>query len=147
MNIGHQGGEGMVLVVQSLLTLVGHVATRVDFKEAVTGPVARFRFAVAERRWDRRRNSWLTGPTSFYTVWAHRGLAANVAGSVSIGEPLIVLGRLRIRDEVQSEGKRWISADIDALAVGHDLTRGTSAFRRALKGPAALTEPQGVLTS
>jgi single-strand DNA-binding protein len=33
--------------------------------------------------------------------------------------------------------------DIDALAVGHDLTRGTAAFRRAAKGEPRLTERQG----
>ncbi|WP_455360065.1 single-stranded DNA-binding protein [Streptomyces sp. SYSU K21746] len=124
------------------ITLVGNVATRVEYKESAAGAVARFRFAVTARRWDREKDVWTDGATSFYTVWARRMLATNLAGSVSVGEPLVVHGRLRVRDEEQRDGKRWFSADIEALAVGHDLARGTSAFRRVVKGEPALTEPQ-----
>ncbi|MCP3817784.1 single-stranded DNA-binding protein [Streptomyces sp. A3M-1-3] len=126
----------------TMVTLVGNVATRVEYKEAATGTVARFRLAVTARRWDRGKDVWTDGATSFYTVWARRMLAANLAGSVSVGEPLVVHGRLKVRDEEHGDGKRWFSADIEALAVGHDLTRGTSAFRRVVKGEPSLTEPQ-----
>ncbi len=47
-----------------------------------------------------------------------------------MGEPVVVQGRLKVRAEVR-DGQRWTSADIDATAIGHDLARGTSAFRRA----------------
>lgn len=80
----------------TLVTLVGHVATQIDFKETVTGPSARFRFAVTPRYFDRRTEAWTDGPTSFYTVWARRVLAVNLASSVSVGEPLVVHGRLRV---------------------------------------------------
>ncbi|MEV6653579.1 single-stranded DNA-binding protein [Streptomyces sp. NPDC051219] len=124
----------------TMVTLVGNVATRVDYKESATGAVARFRFAVTARRWDREKQTWADGATSFYTVWARRMLAANLAGSVSVGEPLVVHGRLRVREEEQQDAKRWFSADVEAVAVGHDLTRGTSAFRRVVKGEPSLTE-------
>ncbi|MFI1940574.1 single-stranded DNA-binding protein [Streptomyces purpureus] len=112
------------------VTLVGNVATGVDYRETGTGGVARFRFAVTARRWDRERGLWADGHTSFYTVWAWRQLGANLAASVAVGEPLVVHDRLKVREE-EREGQRRTSVDIDALAVGHDLTRGTSAFRRA----------------
>ncbi|MET9511464.1 single-stranded DNA-binding protein [Streptomyces flavidovirens] len=119
------------------VTLVGNAATGVDYRDSAAGGVARFRFAVTSRYWDRQKESWADGQSSFYTVWARRSLATNLAGSVSIGEPLVVHGRLRIRDE-EKDGQRRFSADIDALAVGHDMTRGTSAFRRVVKGDPAL---------
>ncbi|MGN9791360.1 single-stranded DNA-binding protein [Streptomyces sp. OZ13] len=116
----------------TMVTVVGNVATNVEYRETATGGMARFRFAVPSRRWDRRGGNWTDGPTSFYTVFAWRSLAQNLAGSVSVGEPLLVHGRLKVREE-ETDGRRRTFVDIDALAVGHDLTRGTSAFRRVVK--------------
>lgn len=131
----------------TMVTLVGNVATSVEYRETATGGVARFRFAVTARRWDRERGAWTDGHTSFYTVFAWRALGANLAASVSVGEPLVVHGRLRVREEDLEEGRpdgrRRTFVDIDALAVGHDLTRGTAAFRRVVKGEPRLTERQG----
>ncbi|MFD8015812.1 single-stranded DNA-binding protein [Streptomyces sp. NPDC058955] len=117
------------------VTLVGNVATAVEYRDTVAGSVARFRFAVTARRWDRERAAWTDGATSFYTVSAWRSLGANLAASVSVGEPLVVHGRLKVRED-ERDGQRKTFVDIDAVAVGHDLTRGTSAFRRT-----ARTEP------
>ncbi|GGZ91890.1 single-stranded DNA-binding protein 1 [Streptomyces subrutilus] len=121
------------------VTLVGHVATAVDYKETPNGAAARFRFAVTPRYFDRRKDAWADGTTSFYTVWARRTLAVNLAGSVSVGEPLVVHGRLRVRDDPpDGDGNRWFSADIEATAIGHDLNRGTAAFRRIVKADVPL---------
>ncbi|MET9468430.1 single-stranded DNA-binding protein [Streptomyces sp. NPDC006544] len=116
------------------VTLVGYVATQIDYKETVNGPAARFRFAVTPRYYDRKKESWADGATSFYTVWARRSLAVNLAGSVSVGEPMVVHGRLRVREAPpDADGNRRISAEIDATAIGHDLNRGTAAFRRVVR--------------
>ncbi|MER5735106.1 MULTISPECIES: single-stranded DNA-binding protein [unclassified Streptomyces] len=117
----------------TMVTLVGNVATQVDSRETAAGTVARFRFAVTARRWDRERAVWTDGPTSFYTVSAWRSLGANLLASVSVGEPLVVHGRLKVRED-ERDGQRKTFVDVDALAVGHDLTRGTSAFRRSPRG-------------
>ncbi|WP_413101280.1 single-stranded DNA-binding protein [Streptomyces sp. Inha503] len=170
-------------VNESWVTVVGNAATRPDFWETAAGvAVARFRLAVTVRRWDRGRDAWADAYTSFYTVWTWRSLAANVAGSVSLGEPLVVHGTLRVRERewdrerererdrpLQGEGRagegaggaavppamggdsgggthqsrRWVTAEIDAVAVGHDLTRGTSAFRRVSQAKPLLNAPTG----
>ncbi|MGW3628304.1 single-stranded DNA-binding protein [Streptomyces sp. NPDC000880] len=122
----------------TMVTVVGNVATNVEYRESTAGGMARFRFAVTPRRYDRQAGSWTDGHTSFYTVFAWRSLAINLAGSVSVGEPLLVHGRLRVREE-EREGQRRTSVDIDAVAVGHDLTRGTAAFRRVVKAEPNLT--------
>ncbi|MFD8552162.1 single-stranded DNA-binding protein, partial [Streptomyces fradiae] len=83
----------------TLVTVVGNVATNVEYRETPTGGVARFRFAATARRWDRERAAWTDGHTSFYTVNAWRQLGANLAASVAVGEPLVVHGRLRVREE------------------------------------------------
>ncbi|MEU1662689.1 single-stranded DNA-binding protein [Streptomyces sparsogenes] len=176
---------------ETWVTVVGNAATRPDYWETAAGvAVARFRLAVTARRWDRAREAWLDAYTSFYTVWTWRHLAVNVAASVSLGEPLVVHGTLRVRER-SSEGqggwpgerpaerrgeqwderrgeragerrgpgegegtgeprredpggaRRWITADIDAVAVGHDLARGTSAFRRVSRAKPLLNAPTG----
>ncbi|WP_329398898.1 single-stranded DNA-binding protein [Streptomyces melanogenes] len=124
----------------TLVTLVGNAATRVEYRETATGGVARFRLAVTPRWFDRQKSAWVDGHSSFYTVWAWRTLGLNLASSVAVGEPLVVHGRLRVRDEDQ-DGQRRFSADVEAISVGHDLTRGTSAFRRVVKADPSLTEP------
>lgn len=127
---------------ETLVTLVGNAATGVEFRETTSGGMARFRFAVTPRRWDREKQLWADGHTSFYTVWAWRTLASNLTGSVAVGEPLVVHGRLKVREE-EREGQRRTFVDIEAVAVGHDLTRGTSAFRRVAKGDPGLTARAG----
>ncbi|MDQ1038586.1 single-strand DNA-binding protein [Streptomyces sp. V3I8] len=118
---------------ETMVCVVGNVATQPVFRETATGASARFRLAVTQRYWDREKNAWRDGHTNFFTVWANRALATNVQASVSLGEPLVVRGRLKIRSE-QRDGQSWAGADIEASSIGHDLARGTAAFRRALRG-------------
>jgi single-strand DNA-binding protein len=129
---------------ETMVTLVGNAATAPVFTESPLGDgVTRLRLAVSARRFDREQNTWVDGPTSFYTVWARRALAGNLTGSVDVGDPLVVYGRLRVKDEVKDDRRR-LSADVDAVAVGHDLTRGTSAFRRVARADPRLVEPASV---
>ncbi|MER6910773.1 single-stranded DNA-binding protein [Streptomyces sp. NPDC000594] len=138
----------------AMVTLVGNAATPVEYRETATGGMVRFRLAVTPRRWDRRQERWADGPTGFYTVFAWRNLARNLAGSVTVGEPLLVHGRLRVR-ESEPEGRqaphdgdhpraaRRAFVDVEAVAVGHDLNRGTSAFRRPPRERPGGAEPSG----
>ncbi|MEU0744297.1 single-stranded DNA-binding protein [Streptomyces sp. NPDC006134] len=126
---------------ETMVCAVGNVATQPVYRELASGPSARFRLAVTSRYWDREKNAWADGHTNFFTVWANRQLATNAAASLAVGDPVMVQGRLKVRTDVR-EGQSWTSADIDAVAIGHDLARGTSAFRRANKPDAAVTSPQ-----
>ncbi|MFF7866203.1 single-stranded DNA-binding protein [Streptomyces qaidamensis] len=117
---------------ETMVCAVGRVATQPVYREMASGPSARFRLAVTARYWDREKNTWTDGHTNFFTVWANRQLATNTAASLTVGEPVIVQGRLKVRTDVR-EGQSWTSADIDAVSIGHDLAWGTSAFRRAGK--------------
>ncbi|MEV6120054.1 single-stranded DNA-binding protein [Streptomyces sp. NPDC052077] len=126
----------------TMICAVGNVATQPVFRELPSGPSARFRLAVTARYWDRERNQWADGHTNFFTVWARGRLAANAATSLTVGEPVIVRGRLKVRSEAR-EGQNRTSADIDAVAIGHDLARGTSAFRRPSRPEGAVPSPSG----
>ena len=119
---------------ETMVCAVGNVATQPVFRETAMGASARFRLAVTQRYWDREKNAWTDGHTNFFTVWANRQLATNTAASLNVGDPVVVQGRLKVRTEVRDGQQSWTSADIDAVAIGHDLARGTSAFRRTKLG-------------
>lgn len=119
---------------ETLVTVVGNVASAVSYAQTAAGvPVANFRMATTERRFDRSAGDWVDGDTTWITVVAWRGLATNLVSSVNKGDPVVVSGRLRVR-EWGEEGHRRTTVEIDARSVGHDLARGTSAFRWAVRG-------------
>ncbi|MEV6836820.1 single-stranded DNA-binding protein [Streptomyces sp. NPDC051133] len=124
---------------ETIVCVVGNVATQPVYRESAAGPSARFRLAVTARYWDREKSLWADGHTNFFTVWANRQLAANVAASVEVGQPVVVQGRLKVRTEVREGQQQWASADIDAVSIGHDLARGTAVFRR---DPARAGKPE-----
>ncbi|MFD0315053.1 single-stranded DNA-binding protein [Streptomyces flavalbus] len=127
---------------ETVVCVVGNVATQPVYRELASGPSTRFRLAVTARYWDREKSAWTDGHTNFFTVWSNRQLASNAMACLSVGEPVIVQGRLKVRTDVR-EGQNWTSADIDAVAIGHDLARGTTAFRR----PPGKGEPTGAATA
>ncbi|MBX3193538.1 MAG: single-stranded DNA-binding protein [Microbacteriaceae bacterium] len=92
--------------------------------------VTTFRLASQQRRFDRAQNKWVDGETNWFTIVGFRQLASNAALSLQKGHRVVVTGRLRIRDW-QSDDKKGINVEIDAEAIGHDLTWGTAAFTRS----------------
>lgn len=123
---------------ETLVTMIGNVASTVSYVQTAGGvPMANFRLATTERRYDRARGDWVDGDTTWVTVVAWRWLAANVVSSLGKGDPVVVSGRLRVR-EWEDGGHRRSAVEIDARVVGHDLGRGTSAFRWAVRGRSEL---------
>lgn len=113
------------------VSITGFVATDVKFIRSERGtPLASFRLGSTPRRFDRTQGTWVDGRTTFVTVLCWRSLAENVASSVHKGEPVVVLGRLRV-ESWERDGRSGISAEVEAQSVGHDQARGTSMFRKA----------------
>jgi single-strand DNA-binding protein len=114
------------------VTICGNVASDVRHVTTDQGlAIASFRIASTERRYERGRG-WVDGETNYLTVTCFRALAENAAGSLEKGQPVIVFGKLRIRSWKKDE-RQGLSAEVEAAAVGHDLSRGTSAFRRIVR--------------
>lgn len=120
------------------LTIVGNAVD--DPKMRTTGagvPVASFRIASTSRRLNRETKTWEDNERLFATVTCWRALAQNVAASVKKGQPVVVTGRFYSREYVKDEVSR-MSYELDAIAVGHDLARGTSQFTKITR-PHAVT--------
>ncbi|WP_415950434.1 single-stranded DNA-binding protein [Streptomyces sp. KLOTTS4A1] len=126
---------------ETLVTVVGNVATEPVARAASNGtPMLRFRLASSSRYYDRTAQGWKDGHTNFLTVFAWRALAENAASSLNIGDPVVVQGRLKVRQESPGSGQQGVvGVDIEAVALGHDLSRGTAAFRRASRANPGLT--------
>ncbi len=125
------------------ISLTGLVATTP--KHVVTGSgltVTSFRFASTQRRYDRAEQKWVDGETNWYTVATFRQLATNVNASLQKGQRVIVTGRLRVRDWA-TDDKRGTNVEIDADAVGHDLSWGTTTFTRSTATAVAEAESAG----
>ncbi|MGW6917668.1 single-stranded DNA-binding protein [Kitasatospora sp. NPDC054939] len=118
---------------ETQVTMIGNVASPVSYGETGEGvPFANFRMAATERRYDRAKEGWVDGDTHWVTVLAWRSLAANLVSSLNKGDPVVVSGRLKVREWDEGESRRS-RIEIDARSVGHDLSRGTSAFRWAVR--------------
>lgn len=114
------------------ITVTGLVATEprhIVTSEGLT--ITSFRLASNQRRFDRSANAWIDGDTNWYTVTSFRQLGTHVATSVEKGHRVIVTGRVRIRDW-STEDKKGTTIEIDAEAVGHDLTWGRASFQRTV---------------
>jgi single-strand DNA-binding protein len=119
------------------ITLTGLVATHPRHLVTTEGlTITTFRLASSQRRFDRAQERWVDGDTNWYTITAFRQLAVNSAGSVHKGERVVVTGRLRIREWDNGE-RTGINVDIEADALGHDLTWGTASFTRTISASAA----------
>ena len=111
------------------ITVVGNVAQEPKLRQTADGtPVASFRVASTPRV--NKGGEWVDGIATFLTVNCWRVLAENVHGSLRRGDPVVVHGRLSQRNFQTPEGQPRTSYEVEAIAVGHDLTRGTSNFHR-----------------
>ncbi|WP_394552318.1 single-stranded DNA-binding protein [Agromyces sp. MMS24-JH15] len=114
-----------------LITITGIVGS--DPRSIVTDQqrlaITSFRLASTRRYFDRASGTWANGETNWYTVSAFRTLADNAQVSLRKGEHVIVHGRLKLR-EWQAGERSGIAVEIEADAIGHDLTWGVTSLRR-----------------
>ncbi|MBB6547492.1 single-stranded DNA-binding protein [Nonomuraea rubra] len=116
------------------ITLTGNVAAeprQYSFDEGVK--VTSLRVLTTHRYFDRKTGQWVDGEKVCFAVRCWRALGDNVAASVRAGQPVVVSGKLRIR-EFGAEGDRRFMPEIEASAVGHDLRWGTGAFTKPERG-------------
>lgn len=119
---------------ETFVTVQGRLVADPERRVGSTGtPFTVFRVASTVRR-PARGGGYEDGGTSFYSVVAFRALGANVARSLHKGDPVLVMGRQRVNEFVRSDESRGTSVEIDARAIGHDLTFGTTEFAKVVQG-------------
>lgn len=94
-------------------------------------PITSFRLASSERHFDTNTNKWVEGETNWYTVSSFRQLAINTSTSVSKGDRVAIIGKLRVRDWDNGE-RAGTAVEIEADSIGFDLAWGTATFTRTM---------------
>jgi single-strand DNA-binding protein len=119
------------------VTVVGWLAAKPICRTTSSGiAVSSLRLGCTPRFFDKEKSQWQDAPSMFVTVNCWRQLADNVRVSdMRPGEPLIVTGKLRIKEYVRGEELRY-STEIEALTLGYDMTRGTCRFEKVSRGAA-----------
>ncbi|SCF31570.1 single-stranded DNA-binding protein [Micromonospora saelicesensis] len=114
------------------VTIVGNVLTTPEWRRTTQSNtlVANFKVASTARRLDRDSGRWVDGNSLRVRVNCWRKLAEGVAASVMVGDPVVVCGRLYTRDWTDDGGNHRTLYELEAVAVGHDLSRGRARFLR-----------------
>jgi single-strand DNA-binding protein len=116
---------------EAQISLSGYVASQPSLRETRTGiPAVTMRVAWTPRRMDRATGEWADAGTSFATVQCYRKLAENTATCLRKGDPVVVRGRVSVRDFEGRNGQPRTVVEIDASSVGHDLCHGVAKFHR-----------------
>src|SRR4051794_3488614 len=114
------------------VTIVGNVLTAPEWRRTAQNGilVANFKVASTARRLDRESGRWVDGNSLRVRVNCWRKLAEGVASSVMVGDPVVVVGRMYTRDWIDDAGNQRTLYELEAAAVGHDLSRGRGKFMR-----------------
>jgi single-strand DNA-binding protein len=133
-------------VFETNVVVVGNVLTAPEWRRPANtnALVANFRVASTVRRLDRETGRWVDGNQFRVRVNCWRRLAEGVASSITVGDPVIVSGRLSTRDWTDAEGNLRTSYEMEAVSVGHDLARGRGRFFRtkAVGATSAVETPE-----
>jgi single-strand DNA-binding protein len=126
----------------TMITIVGNVVDTPRRRRTKNGhEVTNFRIASTSRRFDREQEKFVDNSTLYVNVTCWRQFAVNVDESIKKGQPVVVYGRYYMR-EYKVEEQLRSSYELEAVAVGHDLARGTSQFTRVYQsGPAVTVLP------
>jgi len=117
------------------MTIVGNLVDEPRLRVTKNGhSVTNFRIASTSRRYDGESGTWVDNATLFVTVTCWRALAENANSSLHKGQPVVVKGRFYMREYKVDEAVR-ASYELEAVAVGHDLTRGVADFRKVSRAP------------
>lgn len=125
-------------MTDTTITITGNVGWDPTRKVLASGAVVTdFRVATTPRRFDKAANEWRDLETMWFTVTCWRTLADNVAASVRKGDRVVVTGRLSVRSWTTKEGEPRVTHEVDATAVGFELTRASVTAHRPERVAAA----------
>lgn len=136
--------------MDTYLTVTGNLTADPSQRSTASGAtVVHLRIASSGRKFDKAAGEFRDGDTLFINVSCWRSLAGNVFATLRKGDSVIVHGRLLYRSYDDKQGARHNVHEIDAIAVGPDLSRCPAELRRPQKPgePAPSTETSAAATT
>jgi single-strand DNA-binding protein len=109
---------------------------------------ARLRITLAcnNRYLDKTSNEWKDGEPTYVDVTIWREMAENVADSLTKGDPVTVVGRLKQR-KWEQDGQTRTAFEVDADSVSVDLRRRKVNVKRVERGQALTVDDSQWTTS
>jgi single-strand DNA-binding protein len=123
------------------VSLAGYVVGEPRYLKVGQGQVPKLTVRVCwtTRRWDSATGGFVDGNTSFVDVICWRQLAENASTCLRRGDCVVAKGRLDIRSFTGRDGQRRTVVEVEASALGPDLSRGVVAGYRRIWSPAGRT--------
>jgi single-strand DNA-binding protein len=115
---------------ENQVTIVGNLTDDPELRYTPNGAaVCKFRIAVNRRIQD-GNGQWKDGEASYFSVNCWRGLAENVAESLTRGTRVVVTGRLQYRAWENQDGDKRSAVEIEADEIGPSLKWATARMER-----------------
>ena len=121
------------------MTFHGRVGTKVELREGSV-PWVLFRAASTPSYFDQATRTWRDLETIWISVKAWRSLAQNAAESLQVGDPIVVIGKVRTEKWTTQDGEPRESTVLEATLIGHDLTWGVTKLQRVDRQPPAVVK-------
>ena len=113
--------------VDTSITVAGNLVADPELRYTPTGAaVANFRVAHTPRRFDRQSGQYVDGEAIFLSCNLWRQAAENMANSLTKGDRVIVIGRLRQRSYDTREGEKRTVFEVEVDEVGPSLLYATA---------------------
>ena len=132
--------EAEGISMSASVTLTGGVVADPELKFSAKG-MAVLNLRVATSRRTKDGDNWVDVDQTFWRVSAFRQLAENAAESLSKGDRVIVVGKIKSRDWDDKDGNKRTVFEVTADHIGPDLKNATAKPNRvAREKPAAPAE-------
>jgi single-strand DNA-binding protein len=128
---------------EAQISFTGNATADVDLKYTPAGlAVANVTVAVTGR--EKKGDTWVDGAAAFYRVAVWRDAAENLANSITKGDRVTVVGRLKPR-EFEQNGVKRISLEVDADSVALDVRFKVAHFAEGTQRSGPPASPAGRL--
>lgn len=126
------------------ITVCGTATRDPELRYTASGHgVASFGLAVNDRKFDKAKDQWVDGETSFFNVTAWRTLGENAAQSITKGTRVIVTGKMKQHSwEDKETGEKRTNWDLEADDLGPSLKWANAEIVKSERTKAAANEEQ-----
>lgn len=116
------------------ITVIGNLTSDPELRYTSSGlAVANFTVASTEKVFDKKTNEFKDGKTLFMRCSVWREFAEQVAGSLTKGNRVIVVGKIATREYETAAGEKRSSIELDVDAIGPDLRYATAQVTRVTR--------------
>lgn len=124
------------------VTLTGRLVADPDLRFTPKGDaVVNLRVVTSARRLNKQTDKWEDTDTTFWTVSGWRQLAENVAESLSKGDAVVVVGKVKSREWEDKDGGKRVAWEVDAQSIAADLSRATVKVNRVARQSVPEVDP------